>query len=312
MSLSQARTAAGSRTGREPEIPTLLLALAIHGAWVLLTAWHAALPLPLLALAGGAVIAAHGSLQHETIHGHPTGRRWIDTAIGSVPLSLWLPYSIYRRTHIAHHATPAITDPFDDPESNYLASGAGPRHALAVAEATLLGRLALGPPIRIGHFLIGEARRAVREPAAWAREWLPHLAGVALLAGWLAHVDLPPGTYLLAFVYPGTALSLLRSFAEHRAVPDPRGRAAIVARPGPFGLLFLNNNLHAVHHDRPDLAWYELPAHYRHHRDAYADAPLYPGYGAIFRRHALRPHDAIVHPDHRDARRDGHAERARA
>lgn len=283
---------------RRLEIPTLLVAFVIYGAWLALTAFHSLLPLPCLALAGGIVIAWHGSLQHETIHGHPTGSRWINAAFGSVPLSLWLPYAVYRRTHIAHHETANITDPFDDPESQYLPRAGGVRFFLATLERTLAGRLIIGPPIRIGHFLAQELFNAARNPEASAREWLPHILLVLLLLGWLHRVDLPIGTYVLTFVYPGTALSLLRSFAEHRADPDRQCRAAIVARPGPFGLLFLNNNLHAVHHARPDLAWYALPEFHRRHRETFAAAPHYESYGAIATRHWRRPHDVVVHPNH--------------
>jgi len=280
------------------ETPTLLIAIAIYGAWLVLTAFHSFLPLPCLAMAGGIVIAWHGSLQHETIHGHPTRSRWMNAAIGSLPLSLWLPYAVYRRTHIAHHETANITDSLDDPESQYLRRTGGIRFWLASVERTLAGRLILGPPIRIGHFLALELRNAAHNPTASAREWLPHILLVMLLLGWLRRVDLPVGTYILTFVYPGTALSLLRSFAEHRAHPDRQSRAAIVTRPGLFGLLFLNNNLHAVHHARPDLPWYALPKFHGRHREAFAAAPHYESYGAIASRHWLRPHDVVIHPDH--------------
>lgn len=284
------------------EIPTLIVAAAIHGGWLMLTGWHDFLPLPVLALFGGLLIAWHSSLQHETIHGHPTGHRMIDAAIGSVPLSLWLPYSVYRSSHIAHHATRQTTDPHADPESHYCAEASGWRYHLARFEAPLGGRLLLGPPIRLGLFLISEARRAWTTPAAWARDWLPHLAMVAPVLWWLDHVDLPLGTYLLTFVYPGAALSLLRSFAEHRADADPARRAAIVERPGIFGLLFLNNNLHAVHHARPELAWYRLPGHFRSNRAAFALAPRYGSYGKIVREHAWQAQDHVVHPDYRLSR----------
>lgn len=290
------------RPGPRIEWPTLLLALLIHGGWLALTFWHALLPLPLLMLLGGIVVAWHGSLQHETIHGHPTGNRRIDGAIGFAPLSLWLPYAAYRRTHLAHHRTPRITDPFDDPESHYLARAGGWKHWLARLEGTLAGRLILGPPIRIGQFLTAEAARAVGNPAAWAKDWLPHLAALVPLLGWLAWVDLPIGTYILAFVYPGTALSLLRSFAEHRASPEPHRRAAIIEGGGLLGLLFLHNNLHAVHHARPDLAWYRLPGHYRRNRTFFSATPLYRSYGEVARRFAWRAQDVLVHPDHGAAR----------
>lgn len=298
MSQNRGTAAAAEPTRKRIETPTLLVALAVHGGWLLLTAFHALLPWPFLMLAGGIVIAWHGSLQHETIHGHPTGIGWIDAAIGSVPLSLWLPYAIYRRTHIAHHETAHVTDPFDDPESQYLGSARGLRFRLAGLERTLVGRLVLGPPIRIGHFLVSQLRRAVHEPGLAARDWLPHLLCVAAIMVWLHRVDLPIGTYILSFVYPGTALTLLRSFAEHRADPDRQGRAAIITRPGPLGLLFLNNNLHAVHHARPDIPWYQLPTFHRGQEQAFAAAPHYASYGNIIVRYWLRPHDAVVHPDY--------------
>lgn len=288
------------RSESHPELPTLVLAMVIHASWFGLTFWHAVIPLPLLPFLGGLVVAWHGSLQHETIHGHPTGNRWVDGAIGFAPLSLWLPYSVYRRTHIAHHRTARTTDPIEDPESHYLSNASGWRHGFAALEASLAGRLLLGPPIRVGLFLTAELQRAGRSPAAWAKDWLPHLAAIAALLWWLARVDLAPGTYVLAFVYPGIALALLRSFAEHRASPEPHRRAAIVERGGLLGLLFLHNHLHAAHHARPDLAWYRLPGYYRRHRERFADAPVYRSYGEIARRFAWRAQDALVHPDYRE------------
>lgn len=282
------------------ELPTLLLAAAIYGGWLAATFYHASIPTPVLLLIGGWLIAWHGSLQHETIHGHPTRWRWLNDAIGFPPLALWLPYPLYRRSHVAHHRSPSITDPLRDPESRYVADDRGFAAIGARMQATLLGRLLLGPPLAIASLLGDEARRARRSPAAVLRDWLPHLVGVAAIVAWLAWTQFPLVQYLLLFVYPGLALTLLRSFAEHRAESGVPGRAASVERGGLLGLLYLNNNLHAAHHDRPELAWYRLPAHHREHhaRLTAAGAPIYPGYGAILRRFALRRHDVLVHPAH--------------
>lgn len=278
------------------EWPTLALAIAIYGGWIALTAWHAALPWPILLVLGAWLIAWQGSLQHEVIHGHPTRIRWINDAIGFPPLALWLPYAIYRRDHIAHHETPHLTDPFDDSESNYLPRAGGLPHLLAALEATLAGRMLFGPPIRIVRFWLAEARRALRMPGAAARDWLPHLGGVVPVLLWLDHVGLPLGTYLLCFAWPGTALSLIRSYAEHRADTDPRGRTAIVTDFGPLALLFLNNNLHVWHHARPGLPWYALPALHRAEPQAFPAAPRYSSYATLFARFFLRAHDRLVHP----------------
>jgi fatty acid desaturase len=283
------------------EWPTVVVAFAVHGGWIALTAWHALIPLPLLILAGGWIVAWHGSLQHEVIHGHPTGRRAIDDTVGSVPLSLWLPYRIYRRSHLAHHGSAAITDPAHDPESRYHRPKRGLALGLARLQSTLAGRMIVGPAVLIARFLGDEAARGWRSPRAVLADWGPHLVGVALVLAWLDHVGLGIGTYLLAFVYPGTALTLVRSYAEHRAELTTPGRAASVESRGALALLFLNNNLHVAHHERPRLAWYRLPAYHDTHRDRFvrAGGRFYAGYREVARRFAFAPHDDLIHPHHR-------------
>lgn len=293
-----------SREGRL-EWQTVLLAVAIYGGWLVLTANAYRLPLLATALAGGWLIAWHGSLQHEVIHGHPSRWPLLNTVIGAVPLSLWLPFVIYRRSHIAHHATPQITDPLDDPESRYLPHDRSPRgrlrHGAEVVQSTLAGRLLLGPAIMVVRFLVEEVVRLQRRPLEVLRDWLPHLAGSALVLWWLSWCGIGLATYAFLFVYPGLSLTLLRSFAEHRAAKLPGHRVATVERAGPFALLFLYNNLHAAHHRRPDLPWYQLPAYYGQRREQFAQENgglVYRGYGEIVRRYLLRAHDGLVHPDH--------------
>lgn len=281
------------------EWPTLAVAAAIYAGWAALTWWHAVLPTAVTIAVGAWLIAWHGSLQHETIHGHPTSSAAVNAAIGSPALSLWLPYEIYRRSHRAHHASPRITDPLDDPESRYLATDAAPWRWLAFAQATLLGRLLFGPALAILALLCEEAARLRVAPSAVARDWALHLIAVAPVVAWLEWTRFGVGRYLALVVYPGTALTLFRSFAEHRAdLPGP-SRAATVTRAGPFALLYLNNNLHSAHHERPELSWYRLPAYHRHHRDRLAGpaAQPYRSYGEIVRRFALRPNDAMLHPE---------------
>src|SRR5438309_640002 len=90
---------------RRIQVETLLVAAAIYGGWIALTLVAARAPALLVAMLGGWLLAWHGSLQHETIHGHPTSSRRFNRLLGYPPLSLWLPYPRYRRLHLAHHAT---------------------------------------------------------------------------------------------------------------------------------------------------------------------------------------------------------------
>lgn len=292
----------------EPAFPraidtsTLLVAALIYGGWIALTLNAAHLP-PLLAAAlGGWLTAWHGSLQHETIHGHPTGSQRFNQLLGYPPLSLWMPYPRYRQLHLAHHATEHLTAPGADPESRYVSARGGALHrAVTSMTSTLLGRLLIGPLVEIGGFLASEARAAWRGEAGVRRAWAIHLAGVAAIGGWLLLAcKMSLGQYLLCFVYPGAALSLLRSFAEHRADPDPARRIAVVEQAPILGLLFLNNNLHAVHHAFPAASWRQLPGLYAGRRKAILQANgglVYRGYNDVIRRYLLRPHDVLVHPE---------------
>lgn len=292
------------RAGRI-EWPTVALAVAIYGGWLALTLGWAALPWPLLVVLGGWFVAWQGSLQHEVMHGHPTRRRAVNDVIGTVPLSLWLPYAIYRRSHLRHHNDERLTDPIEDPESAYLTderwTRLGPLVRLVFRfNNTLLGRLLVGPFVMIGGFLLSEAAALLRGDRRHAGVWLRHLGLSAIVLVWVTAVcGMPLWIYLLAFVLPGAALTRIRSFAEHRWAERSEERTAIVERAGPFSLLFLNNNLHVLHHLRPALAWYDLPAAYRAERDTLVTRNgglVYAGYGDVFRRFGLRTHDTPVHP----------------
>jgi fatty acid desaturase len=283
------------------EWPTLILAIVIYAGWIMLTWWAGRLPPWIVAFLGGWLIAWHGSLQHETIHGHPTASGQVNRLIGFAPLCLWLPYDRYETLHRRHHAAEHLTFPVVDPESRYLPVGSGPvRQAIARLNSTLAGRLLLGPPIEVIGFLASEARALRAGEPGVARIWAVHLLGVAAILAWLVLAcRLSLVEYGLLFVYPGCALSLLRSFAEHRAHDDPARRIAVVDRAPVLGLLFLNNNLHVVHHAFPEAPWWRLPKLYAAHRVGLLQENgglRYRGYGEVFRRFFLRAHDQVEHP----------------
>jgi fatty acid desaturase len=286
---------------------TLGLAIAIHTGWLAATFEHRWIPWWLLPVVGGWLIAWHGSLQHETIHGHPTRSRSVNAVIGGAPLNLWLPYETYRDDHIAHHASEDLTEPTADPESRYLRQATGWRAGLAAflarCNATLLGRLTLGPVLEVSAFLAREAAKLARaDRRAW-RIWSGHVVQAGLVVAWLkgvCHMSLL--LYAATFIYPGAALALLRSFAEHRAAEAPDHRIAIVENAPILGLLFLNNNLHAVHHRHPSAPWTRLPKLYRNDRSRFLHQNgglVYDGYRDVFRRFLFASHDDVFHPSSR-------------
>jgi len=249
--------------------------------------------------------AWQASLQHEIIHGHPTRSRRVNRLIGCWPLLLWLPFEVYRMSHLVHHRDERLTDPLDDPESHYWtpeqwAEVGFVRRRIIRANATLLGRVTIGPAWSMGRYLAREAVALIRGDRLRRRIWAEHAVLVALVVAWLVLVcDMNLWIYFVAFVYPGTALMLVRSFAEHRAESDIDERTAIVENAPVLGLLFLYNNLHAVHHERPGLPWYRIPGWYRAHRDrlvAENGGLVYDGYLDVARRFLISAHDDPVHP----------------
>ena len=113
--------------------------------------------------------------------------------------------------------------------------------------------------------------------------------------------DITVWQYVLLFAYPGLSLTLLRSYAEHQPGADPDRRTAVVVGGPISGLLYLNNNLHVVHHSHPGLAWYAIPGEFCAKRDSYASQTggnVYPGYTTILRRYLFHSRGHPVHPDH--------------
>jgi fatty acid desaturase len=167
------------------------------------------------------------SLQHETIHCHPTRHRRLNEAIGRWPLSLW-PYSIYRATHLAHHRDANLTDPLDDPESYYWTEAGwgdlGPVwRAVAHAQTTLLGRVILGPAFPIGRFVRDLARphgETNAAPTATSRATSPLCAGADL-----GDRDLPYALwiYVAASSIPARALRWCARSPNIAPCPRPSG-----------------------------------------------------------------------------------------
>lgn len=286
------------------EWPTWLVAVAIYGGWALLTWHYASLPWPVVLVLGGLLSAWHNSLQHEALHGHPTRRTWFNAALATPPLGLWMPYALYRDTHLRHHDAP-LTCPFEDPESFYAhaadwhALGAAGRAAL-VLNHTLLGRLTIGPGLAALKFWRGEARRIGAGDRAALGIWIGHFMACAAVLSWVIGVcGIPLLAYVFLFAYPGLSLTLMRSYLEHRPGGENDQRTVLVEGGVLAGLLYLNNDLHAAHHRWPGLAWYLLPRAYAAERAALLrdnGGYLFRGYGDVARRYLFRPKDLPVHP----------------
>lgn len=313
-------SADGSRR-RAPQVewPTIGVIGVCYGGWLAAGLWLWAVSPFLALLVMTLMVALHSSLMHEASHGHPTRSAAINELLVALPIGLVWPYRRFKTLHLRHHADERLTDPFDDPESYYRAlwqyrALPGWLQALLRVNNTMAGRLTIGPLLTNAGFMAGEIRLLRAGDRQVARAWLHHAAGLAVVLPVIVFVfDIPFWLYLLVPAWLGQSFIAVRTFAEHQWSERPDGRTIIVER-SPLSLLFLNNNLHLVHHKMPNVAWYDLPAQFRARREEWLrmnGGYAYPGYLALLRDHAFRTKEPVAHPVLRREPEPGRAFRPR-
>ena len=291
------------------EWPTVILIGLTYGALATLMWFYYALPFWVIMLLAGYLIALHGSLQHEVLHGHPTRNAALNVLLVAVNFSVWFPYRRDRKLHLIHHNDENLTDPALDPESYYLlpeewAKLPAPLKQLYTINNTLAGRMVLGPIIGTIRFWSAEFLAMAKGDMGIAKAWALHVPACAVTLLYAIYVcGIPAWAYLVMFAWPGISFSLVRSFCEHQAVKDLGERTIVVESSAPLSLMFLNNNLHLPHHLKPRMAWYQLPAYYRAEREQLLQQNhhyLMHGYREIFRRYFLTPKEPVAypHPEH--------------
>ncbi len=311
----------GRRARAAPGIewPTVLLIVATYAGWAAV-AWFIWPLYPALALVLlGFLLAMQSSLMHEASHGHPTRKLWLNELLVGLPIGLVYPFRRFRALHLRHHADESLTDPFDDPESYYRAFW---QHedlppllkTLLRANNTMVGRFVLGPLLGTPGFLLAEYRLLASGDPAIRKAWLVHAAGLAVVLPVIVFVfGIPLWLYILVPVWLGQSLISVRTFAEHQWSERPEGRTIIIER-SPFSFLFLNNNLHFVHHKSPNVAWYRLPKMFRDKREewiAMNKGYVFPNYLALLRNYAFKAKEPVVHPVLRRMPEQGRAFRPR-
>lgn len=294
------------------EIPTWIVAVAIYALWFACVWYHDRIPAWLLFIAGGYVIGWHFSLQHEAVHAFRSVPAWLRTLIVYPPVGLWLPWPLYLKYHSIHHRNTYLTEPGRDTESMYLDpeiwEKLGPvTRAVLTANQTLAGRLFFGPIIRVYRLSKKELGMFAAGDFSHASAWAIHAVLVAVLMWLVTQVaGMPAWKYILLMAYPGFSLGQLRAFAEHRYSPRVGGRTALTESGWFFSLLFLYNNLHAIHHNSPTMPWFRIPRHYRENGDAFREHNenlVFKGYSEVARRWLFSPVYVPVHPIRRASRR---------
>lgn len=293
------------RQFRQFDGPTWMVAIVLYSLWFALVWFNAILPWWVIMPAGAYLLAWHFSLQHEAIHAFRGVPAWLRFAVVFPPLGLWFPYPLYRKSHNTHHRDAHLTVPGVDTESYYVLRAdwdrMGPvKRALLTFNQTMAGRLLIGPALRLWILVMRETGRARQGDYSHLPHWAVHALAVALLFGFITGVcGFPWWQYCLLVAYPGLSLSLLRAFTEHRAAENSQERTAAVESNPVFGVLYLYNNLHVVHHLKPTMAWYDIPRFYRANRDELLQTNgnfVYTGYGELAKRYLFVPVFSPVHP----------------
>ena len=287
------------------EWPTIGMIVICYGTWLLagLYIWP---EYPIVALLVMAVTAAlHSSLQHEVLHGHPTNKAWLNELfVGVLPLAPAYPFRRFKALHLRHHNDEHLTDPYDDPESYYLDGRkwheiSGVLRLILSINNTMIGRVIIGPALMVWGFVGSELKLAMKGDGKVLNAWALHLPALVFLFAILHYgFGIPFWLYLFTSAYLGMSIISVRTYCEHQAAANINHRTVIVEH-SPLSWLFLNNNLHLVHHKAPGLAWYKLPALMRERRAEWVslnDGYVFGGYLAVFKHFAFKAKEPVVHP----------------
>jgi fatty acid desaturase len=176
----------------------------------------------------------------------------------------------------------------------------GWRKALYTFNNTLFGRMVIGPAVSIVQFWGSEFSAMMRGKREGMKCWAGFIISTLIVLTYVVWCGMPIWRYILLISYPAISLALVRSYCEHQAAPDV-GHRTILVEASPFwALLFLNNNLHIAHHERPHVAWYELPSYCAAERNRLVEKNggyVKLGYGQIFRSYFFHAKESLPYPN---------------
>lgn len=286
------------------EWPTLVLIVGCTALILLICVLGSKLPLWLAVATLSVLLALHSSIQHEVLHGHPTRKQWLNELMVFIPFGILIPYIRFRDSHLVHHQDERLTDPYDDPESNYMDPKVWHRLPLWVQGVlkfnnTLFGRILIGPLVGLWCFYKADLAAIRRRERDVVQAYCLHAIGLVLWLLWMHVYSTLPIWANLGAAYAALSLLRVRTFLEHQAHVDVKGRTVIVEDRGFFAFLFLNNNFHLVHHTYPKAPWYQLPDLYRRNRCDYLyhnHHYVFSNYRCVFSQYLFKRKDPVPHP----------------
>lgn len=209
--------------------------------------------LPAWAAVLGCAAAAYSqfTVLHDSVHRGLSRRPWLNDAVGAAAaVFLLAPFDAFRRNHLHHHAH--TNDPLADPD--YWAAG-----------ETWLGTAARCLTMLQYHYYCYIFKLWRRdEHTVRAYSCLGLMAAAFAAGAWLGYGR----PLLLYWVIPAqlavAALALLFDYWPHRPhTARGRMRDTAVIEPRWLDPLFLEQNLHLIHHLWPTIPWYRYRSLFR-------------------------------------------------
>jgi fatty acid desaturase len=288
----------------QSEWKTLALMLSVYVAWIGIVWGTIDVPGWLACIFLILTITLHSSLQHECIHGHPFKNQLLNDLLAFPSLGLFLPYFRYKEQHLLHHQKVSLTDPKEDPESWYLTeeqwrSLSRPMQVLFQLNNTLVGRLILGPLLGMGRLTLGDIRKMRFGDKNLIKIWSIHAVFIFVFLSIVVYAGAISITIFLISAYAGMSILMIRTYLEHQSHPSVRARSVIIEDRGILSYLFLNNNLHAVHHAYPAVAWYKLPHLFSKNRQQFLalnKGYYFKNYTDIIRKFFFHGKEPVLYP----------------
>lgn len=282
---------------------TVAVIVAVYAGTIAVVGYHERLGSWLTVLLLAWFGAWHLSMQHELLHGHPFSKSWMNDAVASVPVTLWIPFLMFKPDHLEHHRTD-LTTPGIDNESFYVDPNdwekMGPiRRAYYWANRTILFRIFVNTIVSTWQYHAAKLRMVAKGDRQTINAYLAHIV-LLVPTIWLvtAVAGMPLWQYALGVTYGGRVLNAIRPFPEHKYQADVELRTAMIMAGPLMSLLMLNNNLHVPHHDEPAQPWYEyrkVAKRVNAEKRAEEAGLMYRGgYLEVFRKYSFKPIDAPV------------------
>lgn len=250
------------------------------------------------------LIALHSSISHEILHGHPTKNDYLNSIFVFPAVGIFIPFLRFKDTHLEHHKNENLTDPYDDPETNFIDPNTWKKLGYFVQftlnlNNTLLGRMLIGPFISQYKFIKSEIEFLFNGNERVILAWIMHFFGFSVAYYFFVIFHEVGFAHWIIGAYAALSILKIRTFLEHRAFNRARGRSVIIEDTGILALIFLNNNFHAVHHIHPKIPWYILPRIFKENKRRYLalnDYYYFKSYLDVFKSYFFVGKDPVAHP----------------